>query len=69
MQGGVEVADRCRRQPGRELLLVQPLEVLWREPAQLDPAERWDGVDTNILLVALKGAWGDGVADDSEPLG
>jgi len=43
--------------------------VLWREPAQLDPAEGWDGVDADVLLAAFEGAGSDGVADDGEPFG
>jgi len=61
------VADRGGGQPGRKLVLVEPLEVLWGESTQPDAAERWDGVYSNVLLVALKGACGDGVLDDGEP--
>jgi hypothetical protein len=69
VQDGVQVADRGGGQPGRKLLLVEPLEVLWGEPTELDATERWDGVDADVLLVAFEGACSDGVLDDGEPFG
>ena len=63
------MADRGGGQPGRELVLVEPLEVLWGESTQPDAAERWDGVDANVLLVAFEGARRDGVLDHGEPFG
>src|SRR6266540_5333312 len=69
VQDGVQVADRGGGQAGGELLLVEPLEVLWGEPGQPDPAERRNGVDANVLLVAFEGARGDRVLDDGEPFG
>lgn len=43
--------------------------MLWGESTEPDPAERWDGVDANVLLVALEGARRDGVLDHGEPFG
>jgi hypothetical protein len=48
---------------------VEPLEVLWGTSTEPDATERWDRVDANVLLVALKGACADGVLDNGEPFG